>query len=109
MNPDTIALIVIAAVVIVAVVAWILYKLGFRVKELTAKAGPLEAKMQRDQDTAKKAGTPLHRTEAAQDAVDGGQIKDSHIRAPADAAAKLTQKAAGPGSSITGSDIELKK
>ena len=107
MNPTAITLIVIGVIVVVAAVAWILYRLGFKAKEITVKAGPVEAKMEREADTPDKPTLPKPRTEATQEAVQGGRIKDSNIRAPADSGAKLKQKAAGEGSSISDSDIQL--
>lgn len=107
MSTATIVLLVtVVVLVIIAVVAWLLYKSGFTVREVTAKAGPIEAKMERDPGPKAKAAPP--RTEASQDALQGGQINDSNIKAPADSGATLRQKAEGKDSRITGSDIELK-
>ena len=47
MNSATVTLIVIGVVVIIAVIAWLCYKAGFKVKEVAAKAVPLEVKMER--------------------------------------------------------------
>lgn len=106
MNSATITIIVVGIVVVV-VIAWLLYKAGFKVKEVTAKAGPLEAKMERDTGVNSRTEMPTSRTEATQEAMDGGRIKDSTIKAPAESGAKLKQKAEGDESSITGSSIEL--
>jgi hypothetical protein len=104
---------VIAVIVVIAVIAWLLYKAGFKPKEITVKAGPLEAKMERSPAAAgtatEKQDTPKARTEATQEALQGAHIDNSTITAPADSGAKLKQKAEGEGSSITGSTIQLDK
>lgn len=115
MNSTAIILLVIVVVlVIAAVIAWLLVKSGFTVKEMTAKLPFFEVKADRDPiaatppQPAASAPPAPPRTEASQDALRGGQIKDSNIKAPADAGARLRQKAEGKDSRITGSDIELK-
>ena len=106
---DTIAiiLVIIAVAVVVAVIAWLLYKAGFKIKEITAKAGPLEAKMERKPGANSKAASLKQSTVATQEATAGGRIKNSTIKAPAEAGAKLKQQAKGTGSSISDSNIEL--
>lgn len=108
MSPTTVTLIVIVVIIIVAIVAWFVYKAGFKAKEITVKTGLMEAKLERSSPAAEKPEVPTIRTEAAQEALQGGKIKDSNIKAPADSGAKLRQRAENEGSSITGSDIELK-
>lgn len=109
MNP-TVALILggIAVVIIIAIIAWLLFKAGFKPKELTVKAGPVEAKMERDTGAAPPPATAHPpRAEARQQASDGGQIDNSNITLPADSGAKASQKAEGTGSSISNSDIKI--
>ena len=107
MNFATVALIVVGVVAVIAVITWLLYKAGFKVKEVTAKAGPLEAKMERDIGPDSKTETPTQRIEAIQEAFQGGRIKASTIKAPANSGASLKQKAEGEKSSITDSEIDL--
>ncbi len=58
MSSTTVTFIVVG-VIVIAVAAWLLYKAGFKVKEITAKAGPLEAKMERPADgKSAEAETP---------------------------------------------------
>lgn len=108
MNPTVITLTVVGIIIIIAAIAWFLYKANFRAKEITMKVGPLEAKMERESKTDPKTGIEKQHTEASQEATDGGRIKDTTIKAPAESGAKLKQKAEGEGSSITNSGIELK-
>jgi hypothetical protein len=107
MNSTTITIIVVGIVVGIVVIAWLLYKAGFKVKEVTAKAGLLEAKMERATGVTQNAEAPIPRTEATQEATDGGRIEGSTIKGPADSGASLKQKAEGDGSSISDSTIEL--
>lgn len=112
MNPTTIILIVITLLVVIGLLAWLVYKAGFRATEMTVKAGLVETKMERTPGdkpaAADDTAPPAPRTEASQEALDGGQIDESTIRAPADSGAKLQQKAKGPDSRISGGEIELR-
>jgi hypothetical protein len=107
MNPTAVALTIMVVAVVIAVIAWLIYKAGFKPKEITVKTGLVEAKMERETGSDAKPETPRPRTEATQEALEKGRIKDSKIKAPAESGAKLKQKAEGEGSSIAGSDIEL--
>jgi hypothetical protein len=111
MNSVTVTSIVVGVVVaiaVVAVIAWLLYKAGFKVKEVTAKAGPLEAKMERPTgEDAAKAGTQTSRIEVSQKAGEGGVIHKSGISAPAQSNADIDQQSTGEGSRIDDSPIEL--
>jgi len=109
MDSTTVILIVVGIIVLIAIIAWLLYKAGFKVKEVTAKAGPLEAKMERPgtSNPAKAGGTPAGRTEVSQKAGDGGVIRKSGISAPAQSNARVDQQSKGEGSRIDDSPIEL--
>ena len=107
MNLTAVTLVIVSIIIIIAVIAWLLYKANFKPKEITVKAGVVEAKMERDTGVNPKAETSTPRTEATQEATAGGRIKDATINAPAESGARLKQKAEGDGSSITGSNIEL--
>lgn len=106
--------IIVIAIVVVPLIAWLLYKAGFKVKKVKLKAPWIEADMERetekdpgDKTEPVKPASSRMRTEAAQEALDGGVIEDSNIKGSADSGAKLKQKASGEGSKITGSDITL--
>ncbi|MCI5222343.1 MAG: hypothetical protein D3924_06645 [Candidatus Electrothrix sp. AR4] len=105
---STISVVVSAVVLLfVILILYLLRKANFRIKEVKLKGGPLEAVM--EPESEQEAATPVQklRTEAVQDAVDGGKISEGSLKAPADSKAKLTQGAKGAGSSVTKSSIEL--
>lgn len=108
MNATLLILAGIILLVVIATIAWLLYRANFRPKEITVKTGILEAKMERENETPPKPEVIKRRTEASQTVSDGAQIIDSNIKAPAQSGAKLKQDAKGKGSEISGSDIELK-
>ncbi|RLC98655.1 MAG: hypothetical protein DRI77_04535 [Chloroflexi bacterium] len=110
MNSVAVVLIVVGfiIVVIVAVVAWLLYKAGFKVTEVTTKTGPLEAKMKRNPDEKpSKAESPTSRVEVYQKAGRGGVICESGISAPGQSNARIEQHSNGKGSRIDDSPIKL--
>ena len=108
MDPTTVSLIVIIVIVVVAVIAWLLYKAGFKTKELTVKAGMVEAKMERETGKdSPQPQTPPARTEVRQTAGDGGVIRKSGISAPAQGNAQINQESTGEGSRIDDSPINL--
>ena len=112
MDPLTIVLLILVGIVIVAIIAWLIYKAGFRVGEITLKTCLLEAKMKRKPTGERRAASQARqqappRTEATQEASAGGQIIDTTITAPADSGAKLKQTAEGEGSKIEGSHIKV--
>ena len=108
MNFATVTLIVVGVVVVIAVIVWLLNKAGFKVKEVTAKAGPLEAKMERATgEDVSKAGTPTSRIEVSQKAGEGGVIRKSGISAPTQSNAQIDQQSKGEGSCIDDSPIKL--
>jgi hypothetical protein len=88
-------LLAIGLVFIVAIIAVVLYRCGFRVKDIKAKLGILEIGAEREKRTPQQApkGRLLPRTEVKQRAENGGQIEDSGITAPARSGAKITQEA----------------
>jgi len=110
--PIIIALILVV-LLIIAALAFALYKAQFRVKEITAKAGPLEMKMERAPATNSAQETspagPALAAQFSQEATDGGVIEKATIEASADAPASATQKAEGPGSRLVEVDIKIKK
>jgi len=108
MNFATVTLIVVGVIVVVAVIVWLLNRAGFKVKEVTAKAGPLEAKMERaiGEDVC-KPGTPTSRIEISQKAGEGGVIRKSGISAPTQSNVQINQQSKGKGNRIDDSPIKL--
>lgn len=98
-------------IVLVIVVAYLLYKSGFRLTELKLKWGIGEASMKRepgDKHTpAAEAEKPPPAGRFSISARDGGVVENAHIKAPADAPAEVTQEAEGKGSKVKNSRIEL--
>lgn len=108
MNSAVVTLIVVGVVVIIAVVAWLLYKANFKAKEIKIKTGVADFTLDRKPGTETPNTAPAApRTEATQEAIDRGRIEGASIKAPAESGARLSQKAEGE-SSITNSTIELK-
>ncbi len=109
MNSVAVVSIVVGIIVIVvAIIAWLLYKAGFKVKEIKAKAGPLEATMKRKPDEKpSKAKGPTSRVEVSQEASGGGVIRESGISAPGQSNAQIKQHSNGKRSRIDDSPIKL--
>jgi hypothetical protein len=114
-NPTLISVLVAGIIIVIAAIAFALYKAGFRVDKLKVKLGLVEAEASRKKsetppdkttsdtkETAKPVGTSVR-----QQATDGGVIKRSGITAPAESAAKIDQHAKGEKSRIDESPIEL--
>jgi hypothetical protein len=97
MSPTLIAVLILGALIIV-VIAFALYKAGFRPTEITVKTGPVEAKMKRtlaqsgesEAATSAKPATPI---QFSQEAINSSEIRKSSIKAPADSSASASQKA----------------
>ena len=109
----TYPIIILLAVLVIAGLSLALYRTGFRLRELKLKWGFGEAKLERAPDAAPDAGTPEEpptpptATTAEQRATQGGVIRRSSIRAPADSGAQATQQASGQGSRIEDTSITL--
>jgi hypothetical protein len=107
MNP-TVVLALVLGVVIIAVVAYMLFRAGFRVDKIKAKLPMMEMEASRTTTTAE---TSPDKTEASpkirQQASEGGVITESGITAPADSDAEIDQKAKGEKSKIDDSPIKL--
>jgi hypothetical protein len=107
MSPIVIVALVLG-VVIIAVVAYMLFRAGFRVDKIKAKLPIMEMEASRTPTTAE---TSVDETEASlkirQQASEGGVITESGITAPADSDAEIDQKAKGEKSKIDDSPIKL--
>ena len=101
-------IVVVLVVIVIAGAAWLLYRAGFRAREVTFRAGPVEARMERNGGDAPSpaAETSAPRTEAAQRATGGGSIEGSTIEAPAASGASVRQEARDEGR-IENSHIKL--
>lgn len=105
--------IVVLIILIVAGLAFALYKAGFRTTKWKLKLPLFEADVERT-PTGRTAGTAAEspkvstsRTEASQKASNGGVIHKGRITAPAESGAKLGQEAKGQGSRVDDSEIKL--
>jgi len=105
-NPIWIVVLVLAIVTLIVIVAWVLYKLGFRLDKLKAKLGIVEIETSR---TASKTASNIQEsgTNVTQKASEGAEIIRSGISAPADSSAKVAQQAQGEKSKIEDSPIKL--
>jgi hypothetical protein len=86
----------------IAVIAFAVYKAGFRPTKVKVKTGLLEAEMERS-PRAESTSPP----QFSQEATDGGMIRKANIKAPAGSPASATQKAEGKGSRLEETRIEL--
>jgi hypothetical protein len=106
-----ILLVLLGLALLIAVIAWGIYKTGFRATKMTVKTGLLEAEMERAPGDPTAATQPAPPPPAGpkvrQRAGDGGAITASGISAPADSAADIDQQAKGEGSQIDDSPINL--
>lgn len=106
-----IPLVLIGLALLIAVIAWGIYKAGFRATRMKVKTGLLEAEMERTPGqplpTADPAPPPPAGPKVRQRAGAGGAITDSGITAPAASAADIDQEAKGEGSRIDDSPINL--
>lgn len=110
MNPYlTAGLVVIAIVVVIALIAFALYKAGFSVDKIKAKLPmfEMEASRKKDEATQTDNAAPAAGPKISQRAEDGGVISGSGISAPADAAADIDQQAKDRKSKIDDSPINL--
>jgi len=107
MNPTLIAVLVLGTLIIIAAIAFGLYKLGFTVNKVKAKLPVVEIEASRDKPPPAEASPAQTGPEIRQRAKDGGVITGSGITAPADSAAEIDQQAAGEKSKIDDSPIKL--
>lgn len=110
MNPTLIAILVLGIIIVVAAIAFALYKIGFSVDKLKVKLGLVEVEASREKlKTTPDAKVPARPAgmRIRQQATEGGIIKKSGITAPADSAAKVDQQAKGEKSKIDDSPIKL--
>lgn len=111
MTPTMIALTILVVLIVTAVIAFALYKAGFRTTKWKVKTGLFEADLERTSGDRENAAEPPQavpfRTEASQEAGDGGVIRKGRLSAPAESGARLGQKATGQGSRIDDSEIKL--
>lgn len=105
MSDPILILIVLVAIIALAL---IVYRLGFRLKKLILKLPLVDAEMERQPSDAAQAPAPAVASSAIdQQATQGGVIRRSPIRAPADSGAQVTQRADGDKSRIDDSGITL--
>ncbi len=107
-----VVLVLVGLIIIIALIAWGIYKAGFRATKVTVKTGVLEAEMERPPSQPEGVGLqaepgPPTGPKIHQRASDGGAITQSGITAPANAAAEIDQQAKGPESKIDDSPIKL--
>jgi len=104
---SAIILIASSILIVIFIVVWLLHKAGFRVKEITAKAGPFKAKMERTTDDKNsQSEAPINESEIFQKASKGGVIHKSGITMSTQGSTRITQKANGKGSRIDESPIK---
>ena len=103
---------IMVGIVLIAGMAWLLYKLKFRFTEFKVKPPFFELIMKREPHKTPSELQPITRennsSSATQEASFGGVIADSTIELPADAEAKARQKAKGEKSQIKNSHIKMK-
>lgn len=113
MSPTLITVLVLGVLIIIAAIAFALYKAGFRPTEIKVKTGPVEAKMERTSvqpsgsDKETLPAEPAAPAQFSQEATSGGVIRKSGIETPADSPAGAAQKAEGEGSRVDDSQIKL--
>lgn len=108
MSPTLIAVLILAVLIIIAVIAFALYKAGFTLDKLKVKLGMVEAEASRgDKSRPDKKPAPPIGPKIRQQAKEGGVITESGIAAPADSAAEIDQQAQGEKSKIDDSPIKL--
>ena len=111
MNPATLTILVIVGILLVGLLAFGVYKAGFRVKGGKIKTPVAEFDLERtpgDAEEAAETGTPPPaRTEAEILAREGGQVEDGSISAPADSGARAAIKASGKESQVKKGKIKL--
>jgi hypothetical protein len=97
MSPTLITVLVLGVLIIIAAIAFALYKAGFRPTEINVKTGPLEAKMERTpaqpSDKETPPAEPAVPVPFSQEAISGSVIRKTSIKAPADSPASASQKA----------------
>jgi hypothetical protein len=109
MSPTLITVLVLGVLIIIAVIAFALYKTGFTLDKLKVKLGMVEAEASRKPKTipdTKEAALPTG-TKIRRRVTEGGSIKKSGITAPADSAAEIDEQAKGKKSKIDDSPIKL--
>lgn len=108
MSPTLITVLVLGVLIIIAAIAFALYKAGFTLDKLKVKLGMVEVEASRDKPTpdAKEAAPPA-RPRIRVRATEGGGIKKSGITAPADSATEIDQQAKGEASRIDDSPIKI--
>ena len=107
MNPILIVILVVVALAVIAAIAFGLYKAGFTVDKLKVKLGLVEAEASRKKSATKEEKVPTAGPQIEQQAEEGGAIRRSGITTPADAAAKVKQRAKGEKSKIDDSPIKI--
>lgn len=103
MNP---ILLIIFFLIAISVIAFILYKLDFRLDKLKFKLGLLEAETSREKPAANAAPASSAGPNIKQKA-DDGKIKSSGITVPSSSAVTVDQQAKNKGE-INDSPIEIK-
>ena len=106
MSPTVITVLVLG-VLIIAAIAFALYKAGFTLDKLKVKLGMVEVEASRKPTPDAKEAAPPAGPKIHQRATEGGGIEKSGITAPADSAAEIDQQAKGKGSKIDDSPIKL--
>jgi hypothetical protein len=107
MSQTLITILVLGALVIIAAVAFVLYKAGFTVNTIKAKLPMVEVEASREKSILDKKATSPSGSKIRQRAEEGGVIKKSGITAPAGSAAEIDQQAKGEKSKIDDSSIKL--
>jgi hypothetical protein len=110
MDSSLITLLVIVVLLVIAGLAYAVYKAGFRAKKVTVKTPVFEAEMERkatDDSPAAPTSTQPAPAQFTQQATDGGVITKARIQAPADTSTSAHQKAEGEGSRLDDAQIKL--
>lgn len=107
MSLTLIAVLILGAAIVVALIALVLYKIGFRVDKIKAKLPVFDVEASRKTRHAAAETGPHSGPTVRQRAIEGGVIEQSGVTAPAGAAAEIDQQAAGEGSKIDDSPIKL--
>jgi hypothetical protein len=100
-------LLIILLIIAVAAIAFALFKLGFSVDKLKLKLGIIEAEASREKPAVGKQPTASIGPKIDQQALQGGKISQSGIKAPAESSARIKQRAEGEKSEIDESPIEI--